>query len=90
MKHTLEKLWDEYFAEECAVIDTEEERMFLRKAAEVHKKASELLTKEQNNAIEKYTEALYDIQAYLTKKAFFKGCEFTISLFVDAGNFGKK
>ena len=54
MKHTLEKLWDEYFAEECAVIDTEEERMFLRKAAEVHKKASELLTKEQNNAIEKY------------------------------------
>ena len=89
MKKTLEKLWREHFAEECATIDSEEERRLLKMAAETHKKANELLTKEQSDMIEKYIEILYEIQSFFGKKAFFKGCEFAISFLFEAGNFEK-
>lgn len=89
MKKTLEKLWREHFAEECATIDSEEERRLLKRAAETQKKASELLTKEQSDMIEKYIEILYEIQSSFGKKAFFKGCEFTTSFLFEARNFDK-
>ena len=53
MKETLERLWNEYLAAECSVINTEEERT-------------------------------------LVKKAFFYGCEFTISFFFESGSYGKR
>ncbi len=89
MKETLEKLWNEYFAEECLMIDTDDERALVEKAAEMHEKANELLTKEQIDAIEKYIETLYDIQDFFGKKAFFRGCEFTTAFLFEVGDFGK-
>ena len=87
MKKTLEMLWKEYFAEKCATIDTEEEKSISRNTIEMRKKAAELLTKEQNDAIEKYVDALCQMQSAFVKKAFFLGCEFTASFLLEAGNF---
>ena len=89
MKKTLEKLWKEYFAEECAAIDTEEERTLAKKALDMHKMVNELLTKEQIVATEKYIDALFEMQNSFAKKAFFKGCEFATSFLFEAGNFEK-
>ena len=85
MKKTLERLWDEYFLELCAVIDTEEERKLIKEIADLHKKASALLEKEQEKAVEKYVDALYDMQALFVKKAFCKGCKFAASFLLEIG-----
>jgi len=47
MKETLEKLWNNYLLEECAVIDTDEERNLTKKTAELHEKANTLLNENQ-------------------------------------------
>lgn len=86
MKKTLEKLWNEYLFEECSVIDTEEEKALLKKAAELHHKANELLTSEQIAAVEKHIEALYKMQDFFAKKAFFKGCQLAVSFIFEAVN----
>ena len=69
----MEKLWNEYFAEECAAVSTMEEKEFARKTLDLHMKANELLTKEQREAVETYVDALCDLQSLFVKKAFFKG-----------------
>lgn len=89
MKETLEKLWNEYLLDECAVIDTDEERNLTKKAAELHEKANALLNKEQQEAIEKYVDALFDIEALFAKNAFCKGCEFAVSFLLEARNLEK-
>ena len=53
MKKTLEKLWNEYLSDECAAMETDEERMLATKAAEFHEKTNALLNKEQVEAVEK-------------------------------------
>ena len=45
MKETLERLWNEYLLDECAAIDTDEERNLTKEAVELHEKANILLTK---------------------------------------------
>lgn len=90
MKETLEKLWDEYFACECAVINTEKERALIKKAVGAQKAVDELLTKEQSEATQKYIEVLYEMQGFFGKKAFFMGCEFATSFFLEVGNFAKQ
>ena len=85
MDEILEKLWNEYFAGECATIETEKERELAKKVAEKHKTANALLTKEQGCAIEEYVDALYETQSSFVKKAFFKGCEFAASFFLETG-----
>ena len=87
MKETLERLWNEYLLDECAVIDTDEERMLAKKAVELHEKANALLNKEQEEHVEKYVDALCDIEVLFAKKAFFKGCEFAVSFLLESGNF---
>lgn len=87
MKETLEKLWDEYFAEKCAIIDTSEEKALAARLTEMRKELNKALTVEQSDAIEKYIESLYEIQGSFVKKAFFKGCELTVSFFVETGFF---
>ena len=87
MKETLEKLWGEYFAEECALVEGDEERVLMRHAAELAEALSASMTKEQREATEKYVEAIYEIQGLFVKKVFFKGCEFTASFFLEAGGF---
>ena len=79
MKETIEKLWNEYFSEQCAEINTEEERNLTRKAVELHEKVNALLNEEGKNALEEYVDALCDIEALFARKAFCKGCKFAIS-----------
>ncbi|MBQ9802182.1 MAG: hypothetical protein IJW51_03835 [Clostridia bacterium] len=88
MKETLEKLWNEYFAEICALIHTKEEKELVKKAGEIHKTVDKLLTKEQSEAVEKYVEVLYEIQGFFVKKAFFNGCKFATSFLFEIGKFG--
>ena len=90
MKETLETLWNDYFSEECSVLETEEEKALLKKALELHEKANKLLTKDQIEAVEKYVETIYDTQFAFGKKAFLRGCQFATSFLLEAGNFGKK
>ncbi len=85
MKKILEKLWVEYLAEECAIMDTEQERELTRRARERHKTVIELLTNEQHEAVEAYVEILCEIQDGFVKKAFFKGCEFTAAFLIEVG-----
>lgn len=89
MKETLKKLWNEYLLDECALIDTDEERNLTKKCVELHEKASALLNKEQEDAVEKYVESLCDIEALFAKKAFCKGCEFAISFLLESLNLEK-
>ena len=89
MKNTLESLWNEYLLDECAAFNTDEERRLAKKAVELQEKAKALLNREQNDAVEKYVEALLDMEALFVKKAFFKGCEFTFSFISEAGGLKK-
>ena len=89
MKETLEKLWNEYLLDDCASIDTDEERELMKKTVELHEKASFLLNTEQKDAVEKYVDALCDCESFFAKKAFFKGCKFAVSFLLEAGNSGK-
>lgn len=87
MKKLLDDLWDGYFSEECSVIDDEKERELIRRLDDLHKKMNDLMTNEQTDAVEKYIEALYDVQNTFIKKAFFKGCKFTLSFMFETTNF---
>ena len=89
MKETLEKLWDEYFSQECAVIDTQKEKELAKKVANLSEAMRELLTEEQSNANQEYVDALCEIQAFFNKKAFLKGCAFATAFLFEAFDFGK-
>lgn len=84
MKQTLEKLWNDYLSDECAAIDTEEERRLSQRVVELHEAANALLNKEQQEAIEKHVDALCDLEAIYVKKAFCKGCAFAVSFLLEA------
>ena len=86
MKETIERLWCEYLMEECAVIDTEEERRLTKMAVELHEQINVGLNKEQERILEKYVDTLCDIETLFVKKAFCKGCEFTVSFLLEARN----
>jgi hypothetical protein len=77
-----ENLWNEYFAGECAVVDSEEEKKLVKKAIEKRKLIDDLLTQEESEAIENYICVLFEIQGCFVKKAFFKGCEFAKMFFL--------
>ena len=86
MKETLEKLWNDYLLDECAVMDTDEERALTKKTAELHEKANALLNKDQQDAVQEFVDALCDLESLFVKKAFCKGCEFAVSFLLEAGN----
>ena len=87
MKKTLERLWSDYLLDECAAIDTDEERKLTNLAIELHERANALLDQEQQDVVEKYVDALCDINAVFAKKAFVKGCEFGVSFLLETGDF---
>ena len=89
MKEKLEKLWHEYLLDECAVLDTDEERNLTKRTADLHEKATSLLNKEQSDAVEKYVDALCNIEDLFAKKAFLKGCEFAASFILEVCNLEK-
>ena len=84
MSAKFESLWNEYFAERCATIHTDEEKTLIRRAAEMHDEINRLLTKEQIEETQKYIELLYEIQSVFVKKAFFTGCGFATSFLFEA------
>lgn len=89
MKETLEKIWDEYFSDECAAMDTDEEKALAKKTIELYEKANALLNKNQQDAVEKFLDASCDMEAHFMKKAFFKGCEFAVSFLLESKNLEK-
>lgn len=84
MKETLEKLWQEYLFDDCALVNSLEERELTKKAGELREKLNELLSEEQRLVTEKYIDTLCDIDFIFAKKAFLKGCEFTVSFLLEA------
>lgn len=84
MKETIGKLWDDYLLDECAAINTDEERELTKNALALHEKADLLLNQEQRDSVEKYVDALRDIEAQFVKKAFLKGCEFAVSFLLES------
>ena len=86
MKETLEKLWNGYFAERCASVDSEEERKLRKRATELREKVNASIAAEQIEALDRYIEVLYEIADFSSRKAFFMGCEFAISFICEAKN----
>ena len=71
MRDILEMLWNECLFDKCAAIETDNERNHTKRVGELYKTMEVLLDNEQMDAVEKYTEALYDAEAIFIKKAFF-------------------
>ena len=89
MKVTLEELWEEYLSEKCAALDTDEERKFMKETVELHTKANALLNQDQQDAVEKYVDALCEVETHFEKKAFLMGCKFAVSFLLEARCLGK-
>ena len=87
MKQTLEKLWNDYLADECATTNSEEERKLTKITAELHEKVNVLLNEKQKSAVEEYVDALYDVESIFVRKAFIKGCEFAVAFILEAMNY---
>jgi len=83
MTSMLEMLWNDYFSDDCAKINTDEERKLTKIAMELHEKANATLNEEEKNAVEKYVDALQDLEALFIKKAFIKGCKFAVSFLME-------
>ncbi len=71
MKEMLELLWNEYFADECARLTTDKEREITKEAVKIHEDINAHLTKKEREGVDKYIDALCDIQASFAKRAFF-------------------
>lgn len=84
MKKTLEDLWNKYLMDECSKIDTENEKRLTAEVAILHEKTNELLDDKQKEAIENYVDLLLELDAILVKKAFIKGCEFSVSFLLES------
>ena len=72
--------------EQCAVMDTEEERGLTKKTADLHEKANALLNQEQQDAVQEFVDGLCDLESLFVKKAFCKGCEFAVSFLLETRN----
>ena len=90
MKKALEKIWSDCFAEDCAAIETDEEKELAKKTAELCKEVNKMLTEEQKSAAQKYMDAIYEMQSVFVKKAFFNGCVFALRFAFEAGCLGKE
>ena len=70
MKQTLEKLWNDYLADECAAVSSDEERKLAKITVELHEKVNSTLNEAQKNEVEEYVDALFDVEAIFLKKHF--------------------
>lgn len=86
MKKTIERLWNEYLADDCAEMKSEEEREATKTALELHDTVNRLLNDEQREWVKKYVDAIYELNTHFTRKAFEKGCKFTASFLFEATN----
>ena len=84
MTQLFDKIWQEYFFEECTRIETGEEKEIIRKTSELHEKVDSLLTKEESETMQEYVDCIYDGEESFYKKAFLKGVRLALSLFLEA------
>ena len=84
MKKILENLWNDYLVDQCAIIDTEEERLLTKKLADLQEKLDLQLDKTHRSLLEEYVGILCDIDSLFAKKAFLKGCKFTASFILES------
>ena len=84
MKPHLEKLWNDYLVDECAILKTAEEKELAAKAAALHEQANAMLSAEQRAAVEQYLDALCVLDALFARKAFMRGCEFAVAFLREA------
>ena len=84
MKSLLEKLWNDYLVDECAILKTAEEKELAAKAAALHEQANAMLAEGQRAAVEQYLDALCDLDAIFARKAFVRGCEFAVAFLREA------
>lgn len=87
MKKILELLWEEYLMDKFSRIDTSQERELTQKIIALHEQADALLDKKQQAAVQKYADALCELDALFSKKAFIKGCEFSVLFLAEALGF---
>ena len=87
MKQTLEKLWSDYLSEECAIVRSDEERRIMKISAELQENLNSILNKEQIEAVEKYVDALCNVESFFVRRAFIKGCEFAVSFILETQNY---
>ena len=85
----IEKLWDEYFSEECAVLDTVEEKELIDRVVKAQTLTNELLNKEQRESVENFVGTLHEMHGISLKKAFCKGCEFATSFLLELQGYKK-
>ena len=83
MKKITESLWNDYLADECAMLDTEEEKDLSKRISETHEELAKTFTKEQNKAIDALIDLLCELDGILAKKAFTKGCELTANFLLE-------
>ena len=79
MKSDVEGLWSDYLSDECARIDTDEERRLVKGIVTLHDAVNGVLDDRQRDLVDRYVDELLSVQAAFAKKAFFKGCEFATS-----------
>ena len=89
MNNILEKLWSEYFCEDCSAINSEEEKAIAKILAQTRNEIENLPINEFRESIENYIAFMYKAQSLALKKAFFKGCEFAISFLVEVSSLTK-
>ena len=77
MNKILETLWKEHYAEECATLESKEERALAKKAVNMHNEFNEFWNEE---SLEKYIEALCEIHSLQAQKAFLKGCALAVAI----------
>lgn len=89
MKYMLKRLWNEYFSDKCAKLTTEEEKELANRALGLHQAVVSILTQEQLKSVENYIDILLEMQSVWVKKAFAKGCEFSVSFLLETGALGE-
>ena len=84
MKPHLEKLWNDYLVDECAILKTAEEKELAARLTQLREQLHALLSAEQRAAVEQYLDALCDLDALFARKAFVRGCEFAVAFLREA------
>ena len=83
MKKRLEKLWCDYFFDECSMLD-DKDRILNKKALVLHDDMLSSMNENQKEKIEKYLDCIFEMNENFGKKAFIKGCEFSASFLIES------
>lgn len=83
MNKILDKLWNEYLIDDCAIFDTDEERGLSKRVSELHGQMAAMLDRKSLSLVEEYVSLLLELEGILSRKAFIRGCEFSASFILE-------